>query len=99
MQARLHLLCRIHTYPGRGLLKRLRMRRSRFGDRVRGNPDGMIDRGMADDSSEQVPGQQTTESSRDELNRESGSSDTAHNEASADKGLGDGPHAGEGTPG
>jgi hypothetical protein len=53
----------------------------------------MSDRGMANDSSEQVPGQQTNESSDDEPNRESGS------DAEADEGLGHGPHAGEGTPG
>ena len=51
----------------------------------------MTDRGMADDSSEQVPGQQTNESSRDDLNREPGSPDR-------NEGLGHGPHAGEGTP-
>ncbi len=55
---------------------------------MRGNPDGMTDRGMAIDSSEQVPGQQTNESSRD---------DTADSEPSVTKGLGDGPHAGEST--
>jgi hypothetical protein len=62
----------------------------------------MTDRGMADDSSEQVPGQQTNESSRDELNREPGSpggNQSADNEPSATKGLGHGPRAGEGTPG
>jgi hypothetical protein len=46
---------------------------------------------MADDSSEQVPGQQTNESSRDEVNREPDSSDRK-------EGLGHGPHAGEGAP-
>jgi len=45
---------------------------------------------MADDSSEQVPGQQTDESSRHESDREPGSSERA------DDGLGHGPHAGEG---
>jgi hypothetical protein len=50
---------------------------------------------MANDSSEQVPGQQTNESSDDERNRESGSDTEAH----ADDGLGQGPHAGEGSPG
>jgi hypothetical protein len=60
----------------------------------------MTDRGMADDSSEQVPGQQTNESSRDELNREPpGGNQSADNEPSATKGLGHGPRAGEGTPG
>lgn len=59
----------------------------------------MTDRGMADDSSEQVPGQQTNESSSDESNREPGSPNTADNdELSMAKGLGHGPHAGEGTP-
>jgi hypothetical protein len=50
---------------------------------------------MANDSSEQVPGQQTNESSDDERNRESGSV----TEAGGDEGLGHGPHAGEGSPG
>ena len=47
----------------------------------------MTDRGMEIDSSEQVPGQQTNESS---------SKDDSYNEASTTKGLGQGPHAGEG---
>jgi len=46
---------------------------------------------MADDSSEQVAGQQTNESSRAEVNSD-------NDEASKPKGLGHGPHAGEGTP-
>ena len=46
----------------------------------------MTERGMEIDSSEQVPGQQTNESSRVETDKESG----------AAKGLGHGPHAGEG---
>ncbi|MGZ8749015.1 MAG: hypothetical protein ACXWZ2_18935 [Mycobacterium sp.] len=50
----------------------------------------MTDRGMAVDSSEQVPGQQTNESSRE---------DSADDEPSATKGLGHGPHAGEGSQG
>ena len=41
---------------------------------------------MADDSSEQVPGQQTNESSREDI---------ADKESGAAKGLGQGPHAGE----
>jgi len=45
---------------------------------------------MADDSSEQVPGQQVDESSLHEPDREPRSSE--HD----DKGLGHGPHAGEG---
>ncbi|AEV71468.1 hypothetical protein MycrhN_0837 [Mycolicibacterium rhodesiae NBB3] len=51
----------------------------------------MTDRSMADDSSEQVPGQQTNESSLDERNPQPTKDDTA-------KGLGSGPHAGEGDP-
>jgi len=47
----------------------------------------MTDRGMADDSSEQVPGQQSNESSR---------GDTLQDKPSATEGLGHGPHAGEG---
>ncbi|MGO4442226.1 hypothetical protein AB4Z42_02595 [Mycobacterium sp. 2YAF39] len=50
----------------------------------------MTNRGMADDSSEQVPGQQPGESSRD---------DTADDGPSAAEGLGQGPHAGEGDSG
>jgi hypothetical protein len=49
----------------------------------------MTERGMADVSSEQVPGQQTNESSLDERNRETAEGDSA-------EGLGSGPHAGEG---
>lgn len=46
----------------------------------------MTDRGMEINSSEQVPGQQTNESTRA----------ASDNESDASKGLGDGPHAGEG---
>ena len=45
---------------------------------------------MADDSSEQVPGQQTNESSE--------RNDIVEDEPRGDKGLGEGPHAGEGDP-
>jgi len=58
-----------------------------FDNRLRGNPADMTDRGMADDSSEQVPGQQSNESSR---------GDTLKDKSSATEGLGHGPHAGEG---
>jgi hypothetical protein len=60
---------------------------------MRGKPAGMSERGMADDSSEQVPGQQTDESSLHESNRGADSADNT-----ADEGLGRGPHAGEGSP-
>jgi hypothetical protein len=46
----------------------------------------MTDRGMEINSSEQVPGQQTNESSRVETDKES----------DAAEGMGHGPHAGEG---
>jgi len=48
----------------------------------------MTDRGMADDSSEQVPGQQSNESSREDI--------AGHGEPRRTEGLGQGPHAGEG---
>jgi hypothetical protein len=67
-----------------------------FDDRVRGNPADMTERGMADDSSEQVPGQQPDERSREEVNREPGSSNDEPNDT---EGLGNGPHAGEGRSG
>ncbi len=66
------------------MLKRPR----RFDWRERGNRHGMTDRGMADDSSEQVPGQQSNESSREDI--------AGHGEPRETEGLGQGPHAGEG---